>query len=283
MPLIVTLRGGRGKEVWFTREARLGRRNDDPLYTLRAWLKEGEGAEAEEELGIYDYSISRSHARLYPQGGSLFLHDLGSRHGTYLNEQQIPWAGRGSPAEPVPVPLGKSQLRLGPRSALEVGAFTSPAGLWVPGAQGQPLEELRHRLEMEQDLQIRWKRLEQELEKERLEFLSQHTEKVLIMAARSPYQAELITRLRRLEIERELPQQSGPELKAMVREVLVKLSELGQLKPFFEEMVQMLKGQMDMTKEDSLLALDKFVRFIEISADSNVKRVKEMQRKANSQ
>ena len=45
-------------------------------------------------------SVSRRHAELSWEGGRLFIRDLGSANGTYVNGQRLPSPGRGQPGEP---------------------------------------------------------------------------------------------------------------------------------------------------------------------------------------
>ncbi len=47
------------------------------------------GREMGNDLVLADNTVSRSHARLYYNEGRWFISDLGSTHGTYLNEQKI--------------------------------------------------------------------------------------------------------------------------------------------------------------------------------------------------
>ena len=41
------------------------------------------------EVNIDDSYASASHARLYPRGGAMFIEDLGSTNGTYVNGRQL--------------------------------------------------------------------------------------------------------------------------------------------------------------------------------------------------
>ncbi len=43
----------------------------------------------QKEYGLYNGSIGKSHARLYEQEGNIYISDLGSRNGTYLNGEKI--------------------------------------------------------------------------------------------------------------------------------------------------------------------------------------------------
>jgi len=64
------------------------------------------GANRSNDLVIHDPYVSRQHARLRWDGVSWWLQDLGSRNGTYLNEQPCP------AHQPCQVPFG-ARLRLG--------------------------------------------------------------------------------------------------------------------------------------------------------------------------
>jgi len=41
------------------------------------------------DVRIEDSFASSSHARIFPRGGSMYIEDMGSTNGTYLNERQL--------------------------------------------------------------------------------------------------------------------------------------------------------------------------------------------------
>jgi len=62
-----------------------------PLKGLQ-WLVNNEliiGREESCDIVIPDRQVSRQHARIYPSNEGVFLEDLGSKNGTYLNSQRI--------------------------------------------------------------------------------------------------------------------------------------------------------------------------------------------------
>jgi hypothetical protein len=62
-----------------------------PLKGLQ-WLVNSEliiGREESCDIVIPDRQVSRQHARIYPSNEGVFLEDLGSKNGTYLNSQRI--------------------------------------------------------------------------------------------------------------------------------------------------------------------------------------------------
>ncbi len=62
-----------------------------PLKGLQ-WLVNSEliiGREERCDIVIPDRQVSRQHARIYPSNEDVFLEDLGSKNGTYLNSQRI--------------------------------------------------------------------------------------------------------------------------------------------------------------------------------------------------
>ena len=113
--------------VWVREEAVLGRRLGDASYQLCVWT-EGEVV----ELGSQDALVSQRHARLFSEGGTLWLQDLGSANGTFLNGQPLPSQGKGKPGRAVALTEGRARLGLGPRCALEVEVTPSPLGLRTP-------------------------------------------------------------------------------------------------------------------------------------------------------
>ena len=44
---------------------------------------------ARTDISFRDESISKRHARIYYEGGSWYLEDLGSSNGTYLDDQRV--------------------------------------------------------------------------------------------------------------------------------------------------------------------------------------------------
>jgi len=62
-----------------------------PLKGLQ-WLVNSEliiGREESCDIFIPDRQVSRQHARIYPSNEGVFLEDLGSKNGTYLNSQRV--------------------------------------------------------------------------------------------------------------------------------------------------------------------------------------------------
>ena len=82
--------GGISRHIYFRKEALLGRRDKDPLYNVCVWTED-----EEVELGIQDSLVGRRHARLFFDNGSLFVEDLGSRNGTFLDREPVPSSDRG--------------------------------------------------------------------------------------------------------------------------------------------------------------------------------------------
>lgn len=54
-------------------------------------------------LGVTDATVSKTHARIYPESGKLMLMDLGSKNGTLLNNNPIPGAQPGRESKPVEI------------------------------------------------------------------------------------------------------------------------------------------------------------------------------------
>lgn len=57
------------------------------IYDLDGNIVLGRGEEA--EIRLQDPFASSSHARIYEQGGTLVIEDMGSTNGTYLNEELL--------------------------------------------------------------------------------------------------------------------------------------------------------------------------------------------------
>jgi len=90
------------------------------------------GRTPDQDLVLEDASISRHHARLVWRGGEVFLEDLGSRHGSFINGVRV--------ASPAPVKPG-DELKLGPL-VLGLEELPDPAASEATVALALPLEGL---------------------------------------------------------------------------------------------------------------------------------------------
>lgn len=128
MPRLAVLRapgaGRQAREAWVRQEGVLGRRQGDPSHTVTVWTEQ-----EEVPLDLSDALVSRRHARLFFEGARLFLQDLGSRNGTFLNGQRLPSPGPGRRGDPLPVTQGQAQVGLGSRCVVEVVLLDSALGL----------------------------------------------------------------------------------------------------------------------------------------------------------
>ena len=70
-----------------------------------ATLGRSDGAQIKVEDGF----ASSAHARVFPRGGSMYVEDMGSTNGTYLNGRQIKAAERLRPADVIRI--GDSEYR----------------------------------------------------------------------------------------------------------------------------------------------------------------------------
>lgn len=122
----IRLQTSAGKEhvVWLREKAVIGRRQGDPLYTLVV-ITESE----EVPLELHDALVSRKHARLFFENEKLFIQDLGSTNGTFLNDSPLPQGSHDHPGTAVLVPPSKAQVKLGAHSVLDVEQAESPLGL----------------------------------------------------------------------------------------------------------------------------------------------------------
>jgi hypothetical protein len=78
---------------------RMEKKNNTPLLIAqngkldkKQWLLDDEiiiGRDADCDLVIDDRQVSRKHARIYQSQGSVFLEDLHSKNGTYINHRKI--------------------------------------------------------------------------------------------------------------------------------------------------------------------------------------------------
>lgn len=122
----IRIHASAGKEhvVWLREKAVIGRRQGDHLYTLVV-ITESE----EVSLDLHDALVSRKHACLFFENEKLFIQDLGSTNGTFLNDAPLPRGSHDHPGTAVPVPSPKAQVKLGARSVLDVEQSESPLGL----------------------------------------------------------------------------------------------------------------------------------------------------------
>jgi ABC transport system ATP-binding/permease protein len=84
------------------------------------------------DLVIEDPGVSRRHARVHPDNGTVIVEDLGSSNGTYVNGQRI--------SGPVEVGAG-DELQIGATILGVQGAGTAATAVMPPGA---PATERRH-------------------------------------------------------------------------------------------------------------------------------------------
>lgn len=153
--------------------------------------------------------------------------------------------------------------------------MASPNDDWEDVRQG--IEAYRQYKETKQDLGLRWKRLTQDIELDRLERLQKLSVDVLILAAQSPEQAHLLHNLARLDrlkgmsTDRVLAVilEGKPELAGAIKEILIKMQESGNLKAY-EELVSTLKTQLESNSNDYKYTLDKFANMFEKSTDAGV-------------
>jgi len=91
--------------------------------TLRAdEVLVGRGVDTTLDLDLpLDVSVSRKHGRLFREDGVPHYEDLGSSHGSWVNEQQL------QPNQPVSLPPG-ALIRLGPATVIRVGPVEAAAG-----------------------------------------------------------------------------------------------------------------------------------------------------------
>lgn len=61
---------------------------DTKIPVIKEGITIGRGL-LQKEYGLYNGSIGKSHARVYEQDGNIYVSDLGSRNGTYLNGERI--------------------------------------------------------------------------------------------------------------------------------------------------------------------------------------------------
>lgn len=110
--------------------------------------------------------------------------------------------------------------------------------------------------ETEQDLAIRWRRLEQELEVARLKSLEGSSIDVLIMAAKDPEQRKLFYSLARLQrFGAMTPEkiiatllEEKPELKDLAKELILGMHDSGKLEQY-EKLIKELKETHSEQKE----------------------------------
>ena len=71
------------------------------------------GRASDNDIQIKDYSISRSHAKIIKKDGNLFIEDLGSRNGTWINGDRIKPGEEFGVREGIPIVIGDTLIGLG--------------------------------------------------------------------------------------------------------------------------------------------------------------------------
>ena len=70
-------------------------------------------------LGINDTTVSRKHARVYTESGSLMLKDLGSKNGTLLNNKSLPGWKNGIESQPMEI-TENSSVKFGYNTSVRI-------------------------------------------------------------------------------------------------------------------------------------------------------------------
>lgn len=97
-------------------------------------LEAGRSADADLTLG--DDQASRRHARIEPSGGGAVVSDLGSRNGTYVNDQPISGSRELRPGDRVRIGLSVIELRTTGEVAAQPSAVRPLPPFAAPGAGG---------------------------------------------------------------------------------------------------------------------------------------------------
>lgn len=82
-------------------------------------------------LGISDATVSKTHARIYPEFGKMMLEDLGSTNGTLLNNHPLPGWQPGRESESVDIG-DNSQIQFGQNTmvSISLGEMTLTKDEW---------------------------------------------------------------------------------------------------------------------------------------------------------
>jgi len=99
------------------------------------FIGRGEGASPR----LADPHVSRSHCRLEVDAGKYRLTDLGSRTGTFVNDQQVPWHDLKPGDE---IRIGSTRLRFNLEGALDATTLVGGLAKPKPAAPATPVQEL---------------------------------------------------------------------------------------------------------------------------------------------
>lgn len=99
------------------------------------------GRDIDNALVIPDPMVSRRHARLFFEGGYLFVEDVGSKNGLLVNGKRVPPGGRAIVCDGSVIQIGKSEFSVGgkeggniaePKPSRENPAFFVSGGISSP-------------------------------------------------------------------------------------------------------------------------------------------------------